>query len=385
MPHRLIDRPSAPRARILSSRLLPLGLAWALIAPAGAQVPPQPPPPPALAAPAGAPAAPAPAPAPAPAAAAQPAPAPAAAPAPVSDPPAPRPARAAAKPAKPAKGPGAKPAPRPAPPKPAPRPVKPPPSAYEIILTFDDGPRIDTTPKVLEALDQYGIKSVFFVNGVRFMGKGKERDRLRELMKDTLRRGHIIGNHTVHHFFLCGKRGPTIAEKEILDNAALIEEATGQKPPLFRTPFGSHCPTLSVTLGKLGIKPIGWDIDPEDWKKQDAQLIFDFMTHELKTLKRARSVVLFHDVQPATAEMLPRLLKWIVDENAQRRTRHEPEIKILDYRPLLAPGAVPGVAPMVPVTPATPPGTPGAPAPASPIMPAGALTPGSPVVPPAGR
>lgn len=236
---------------------------------------------------------------------------------------------------------------KPAKPKPKPqaRPAvaKPPlPAAYEVLFTFDDGPRNDTTPKVLDALEPYGIKAVFFVNGVRFTGKGRERDRSREIMRDTIKRGHIIGNHTVHHYFLCGQRGPLIAEREITENATLITEAVGQPPRLFRTPFGSHCQSLSATLKRLNLHPIGWDVDPQDWKLQDADRIYDFMVQALRTLRRPRSILLFHDVQPATVAMLPRLLKWIADENANRRAQKQPEIKIIDYSYLLAtdpPGA----------------------------------------------
>lgn len=245
------------------------------------------------------------------------------------------PAAKAAPPARPAGSGKAKKSGAPAP---VARPAKPPaprPAAYELLLTFDDGPRLDTTPKVLDALDQYGIKSVFFVNGVRFMAKGPQHDKLVAIMRDTLRRGHLVGNHTIHHLFLCGKRGPTIAEKEILDNAQLIRDAVGVPPPLFRTPFGSHCPTLSATLRRLGITPIGWDIDPQDWKLQNAEAIFTVMKKELTGLRRARSIILFHDVQPATIEMLPRFLQWVSEESAARKARGEPPFKFIDYGFLL--------------------------------------------------
>ena len=241
---------------------------------------------------------------------------------------------AAAKPAQ-----KSKPAPvhaKPKPPPPAPRPAPPRPSAYELLLTFDDGPRPDTTPKVLEALDQFGIKSVFFVNGVRFMGKGTQNEKAKELMREAIKRGHIVGNHTVHHYFLCGKRGPVVGEHEILDNARLIQDATGVPPPLFRTPFGSHCASLTATLHKLGIRPIGWDIDPQDWKLQDAEKILAFMKDELSRLRRARSIVLFHDVQPATVEMLPKLLKWIAEESEARKARGEPPFRYVDATYLLS-------------------------------------------------
>lgn len=267
------------------------------------------------------------------------------------------------------------------PPKPAKRPAAPRPAAYELLLTFDDGPRLDTTPKVLDALDQYGIKSVFFVNGVRFMGKGPQHDKLTALMRDTLKRGHLIGNHTIHHLFLCGVRGPIVAEKEILDNAQLIRDAVGVPPPLFRTPFGSHCPSLTATLRRLAITPIGWDIDPQDWKLQNAEAIFEVMKKELTNLRRARSIILFHDVQPATIEMLPRFLKWVTEESAARQARGEPPFKFIDYSFLLNRAAPPAVAtPTAPEPPSRPSATvpppvgaapPAAPSPSSSPAPSG--------------
>lgn len=246
-----------------------------------------------------------------------------------------KPASAAHKPTATAKPASFKPATTPKP-APLPKPALPKPSAYELLLTFDDGPRVDTTPKVLAALDQYGIKTVFFVNGVRFMGKGAQNEKAKELMREALRRGHIVGNHTVHHYFLCGKRGPVVGEREILDNAQLIQDATGVAPPLFRTPFGSHCASLTATLHKLGIRPIGWDIDPQDWKLQDPDKILAVMKDELSRVRRARSIVLFHDVQPATVEMLPKLLKWIADENEARKAKGEPPFKYIDGKYLLS-------------------------------------------------
>ena len=89
-------------------------------------------------------------------------------------------------------------------------------------------------------------------------------------------------------------------------------------------------------MNKLGIRPIGWDIDPQDWKLQDPDKILAVMKEELSRVKRARSIVLFHDVQPATVEMLPKLLKWIADENESRKARGEPQFKYVDGSYLLS-------------------------------------------------
>ena len=59
-------------------------------------------------------------------------------------------------------------------------------------LTFDDGPIPEVTPWVLDTLDHYGVKATFFMVG----------DNVRRypgLIEEVRRRGHTVGNHTMHH------------------------------------------------------------------------------------------------------------------------------------------------------------------------------------------
>ena len=161
-------------------------------------------------------------------------------------------------------------------------------AAPEILLTFDDGPAIDKTPKVLDPLDQHGIKAVFFVLGNHFQGTSAVAEKSRELVREELRRGHAVGNHTIHHYFLCGHFYIKQAWQEIEGNAKLIEDAIGQRPDLFRTPYGAHCKQLSTVLDGLGIKPIGWDIDPQDWRLRDAPKIEAYIEKHLIDAARPR-------------------------------------------------------------------------------------------------
>jgi peptidoglycan/xylan/chitin deacetylase (PgdA/CDA1 family) len=204
----------------------------------------------------------------------------------------------------------------------------------EILFTFDDGPALDKTPKVLDILDQHHIKAVFFVNGWHFQGDKPPAEKARALLREEQRRGHAIGNHTIHHYFLCGHYYIKQAAQEIEGNASLIEQAIGMRPDLFRTPYGAHCKQLSEVLTGLGVKNTGWDIDPQDWKLKNAPKIEQYIISHLKNVK-GRNIILFHDVQAATVEALPKILDWLDKENAARAAAGKPVIKILDYSYLL--------------------------------------------------
>jgi peptidoglycan/xylan/chitin deacetylase (PgdA/CDA1 family) len=206
--------------------------------------------------------------------------------------------------------------------------------APEILLTFDDGPALDKTPKVLDILDQHHVKAVFFVNGWHFQGDKPAAEKSREVMREAIKRGHAIGNHTIHHYFLCGKVYSKRAVEEIEGNATLIEQAIGMRPDLYRTPYGAHCKQLATTLASLGIKHTGWDIDPQDWRTRNAGKIETYVISHLKTLK-GRAIVLFHDVQGETVKALPVILDWIDKENEARVAAHRAPIKIIDYAWLL--------------------------------------------------
>ncbi len=204
----------------------------------------------------------------------------------------------------------------------------------EVLFTFDDGPAIDKTPELLDTLDRFGVKTIFFVNGWHFQGTNKAAERAREVMREAVRRGHLIGNHTVHHYFLCGKLYLKRADAEIDQNAELIEQAIGMRPLLFRTPYGSHCKEIQAVLARHGIDAIGWDIDPQDWRVKNTKKVVEYVEHHLKTL-RGRAILLLHDVHATTIAAVPEILTWINDENQRRLHTGEPQIKVIDYRYLL--------------------------------------------------
>ncbi|MBZ3765904.1 polysaccharide deacetylase family protein [Bacillus cereus] len=60
-----------------------------------------------------------------------------------------------------------------------------------IAFTFDDGPNVIYTPKILEVLERYDAKAPFFMIGFRMQ-------REPQLVQDVLKKGHEIGNHTMN-------------------------------------------------------------------------------------------------------------------------------------------------------------------------------------------
>lgn len=105
-------------------------------------------------------------------------------------------------------------------------------------LTFDDGPTVSVTPKILKILDEENIKATFFVIGKRV-------DEHPEIVKEEYEKGHFIANHTYSHDNSCIYHSPENFIEEIRKTDEAISNAIGEDDycsHLFRFPNGYMAP-----------------------------------------------------------------------------------------------------------------------------------------------
>ncbi|MBI2393107.1 MAG: glycosyltransferase [Deltaproteobacteria bacterium] len=148
-----------------------------------------------------------------------------------------------------------------------------------VVLTFDDGPHEEFTPKILDVLREEGVKAAFFVVGSR-----AERDP--EIFKRLVREGHEVGNHSFSHPDL-GKISDQHADLEINSTNRLLEALTGRGTVLFRPPFRSDDrPTvredlLAIQNGERnGMITVTSTVDPHDWARPP-EIIVDYLVRRL--------------------------------------------------------------------------------------------------------
>jgi peptidoglycan-N-acetylglucosamine deacetylase len=99
-----------------------------------------------------------------------------------------------------------------------------------IALTFDDGPWPETTEEILATLKQENVKATFYMIGQPLIS-------FPEIGKRVLAEGHIIANHTLHHWY--HKMSPLVAQREIEDTAKIIKEVLNVETAYFRPPGGA--------------------------------------------------------------------------------------------------------------------------------------------------
>jgi peptidoglycan/xylan/chitin deacetylase (PgdA/CDA1 family) len=132
-----------------------------------------------------------------------------------------------------------------------------------ICLTFDDGPNPEQTPRLLDLLDRYDAKATFFLIGEWAL-------REPELIRETVARGHAIGNHTFTHPTMPAHGAKRIREE--LRRCREAVEASGETfstidgAALMRPPYGRRRPGTLRTMREEGYVPITWSITGYDWR-----------------------------------------------------------------------------------------------------------------------
>lgn len=167
-----------------------------------------------------------------------------------------------------------------------------------INLTFDDGPHAVNTAKVLAALREFQIDANFFV-------LGQNATRYPTLIHQTADHGHLIGGHSMTHADL-SKLSFDAARKEILGVFDVLDEILGESNPFFRFPYGARTKQLREFVANNNISDFFWDVDTLDWKYKDPEFLLKYALEQ--TNQTGRGIVLFHDIQPQTAAILPSYL-----------------------------------------------------------------------------
>ncbi len=194
----------------------------------------------------------------------------------------------------------------------------------QIALTFDDGPSPKHTPAILDILDRFRVPAAFFVVGRRFVGRKRGPTRGRAILKDIVRRGHLVGNHTVAHKNLRSQH-PREARNAIADNASLIDLHITDAAPLFRPPYGANTPELRRYLRRRGDVEVLWSIDTKDFHYSNPKTLRNKTVTSI--LRRNGGVVLFHDTKAVTRQALVGVLADLERSNCAKLA--------LDQRPII--------------------------------------------------
>ena len=183
--------------------------------------------------------------------------------------------------------------------------------AGQVALTFDDGPDPEVTPRVLDLLDAHGARASFFVIGRRAA-------RHPAMVREILRRGHSVENHTHRHPLGFAAWPPGAMRREILTAQRAIAEAGGQAPRFFRAPMGLRNPLLDPVLAATGLALVSWTRRGLDGVSARPARVLRRLTRGLGP----GDILLLHDGRcargeggaPGVLEVLPALLRRLAED-----------------------------------------------------------------------
>lgn len=185
-----------------------------------------------------------------------------------------------------------------------------------LTLTFDNGPTLGVTDKVLNLLARNGILSTFFV-----IGRQLEVPKNAALLTEIAAAGHQIGNHTWSHSIALGERVDAAYAQEEIDRTQTLLGPFADPRKFFR-PFGKHgrigphlfSQSALSYLRDNNFTTVTWTSVPGDMRnpKWDQDFEAGLVGYDWQ-------VVVLHDIENACISRLPDFIARLKDSDFELR------------------------------------------------------------------
>jgi peptidoglycan/xylan/chitin deacetylase (PgdA/CDA1 family) len=191
--------------------------------------------------------------------------------------------------------------------------VRGPAGARGVALTFDDGPHPLWTARILGLLKERGATATFFVIGRKVEAHP-------EVVRAIVQDGHAVELHSYAHDRLLSLRSERRVREDLERGIAVLQQATGRRPALFRPPVGITNPIVARVAEALELTVVGWTAAGRDgvsWARPD-----DVVARVRREL-RDGAIVLLHDAaerddhEPAAVQALPAILDAIAADGLE--------------------------------------------------------------------
>ena len=173
-----------------------------------------------------------------------------------------------------------------------------------IYLTFDAGYENGCTGQILDALKKHEVSATFFLVG-NYLEQNPD------LVKRMRAEGHMVANHTYHHYDMSKIGDMESFRKELEDLETLYTQVTGETmPKYYRPPQGIYSEENLRMAKELGYKTVFWSLAYVDWMN-DQQPTSEYAFSKLIPRIHNGAVVLLHSTSETNANILDDLLtRW---------------------------------------------------------------------------
>ncbi len=177
-------------------------------------------------------------------------------------------------------------------------------SQKRLYLTFDAGYENGCMEEILAALEKHGVPACFFLVG-NYMEQNAD------LVRKMVQQGHIVGNHTYHHYDMSKLTDKDSFRAELDSLEELYLRITGKEMTKFyRPPQGIYSEENLRMAQEMGYKTVFWSLAYVDWYN-DKQPTREEALSKLIPRVHDGAVILLHSTSRTNATILDELLtRW---------------------------------------------------------------------------
>ncbi|MBD8047595.1 polysaccharide deacetylase family protein [Clostridium faecium] len=173
----------------------------------------------------------------------------------------------------------------------------------ELTLTFSGMGDEKMMKQILDELDKFKIKAVFFLPGIRV---AEEPDIAQEILK----RGHEIENNTLNRKELTELSYEDIY-KEVQKTNEILKKEIGVTPKYLRTKSGAYNEDVLLVAAQTGLDAVvTYSINPKDWDMKSAEEIGSYVE---KYITRGGIIALNTDKNPQVIKAISLIAKAVDD------------------------------------------------------------------------
>lgn len=192
------------------------------------------------------------------------------------------------------------------------------PNRKTCILTFNDGPSIQNSTRLIDTLYEYGANATFFILGNRINQEAVD------MIKDSIIKGNEYGSYTENGNVLTDLSDEEVYY-EIMSPADVL--AVGYKDDIYdikginysmkyyRAPLGYRDSRIDEISPLISIR---WDIDSYDWYYRDGDVLYNYLMTELEPVDALdRQIIILHDTFPETVDTMKIIIKELAGKGYQ--------------------------------------------------------------------
>lgn len=191
---------------------------------------------------------------------------------------------------------------------------------HAVALTFDDGPDWPSTPELLNLLARYNLTATFFVTGERAA-------RYPHLVRDIVRHGHAVGNHSHSHDLFLMLKGRNAIRREVND-AQQVFRSLGIRPLAFRPPVGIANPLLGIVLDEVGLYNVNFSCRAADMGNRR----LTHLSRNILARVKPDDIIMLHDIVPRDPY---RFSRWLAEVDRVLAGLQEKNFRVLPLAELI--------------------------------------------------